>query len=60
MTSTERELQDRTTVRDDIEAALNPDEAEGFYRDPRECQGLGVLAPDLLLISPPTSRPKKG
>ncbi|ORT56003.1 hypothetical protein [Streptomyces sp. CB03238] len=62
MTSTEYELRDRTKVLDsDIEEALNPGEAEGFYRDTREC---GILALEAgagkLLLSPPTPRPKKG
>ncbi|MER7110558.1 hypothetical protein [Streptomyces sp. NPDC000229] len=62
MTSTERELRDRTKVLEsDIEKALNPGEAEGFYRDTREC---GILALEAgagkLLLSPPTPRPKKG
>lgn len=62
MTSTERELRGRTKVLEsDIEEVLNPGEAEGFYRDTREC---GILALEAgagkLLLSPPTPRPKKG
>ncbi|GAA2494046.1 hypothetical protein [Streptomyces gobitricini] len=62
MTSIEPELRDRTKVGEsEIEAALNPGEAEGFYRDTREC---GILALEAgagkLLLSPPTPRPKKG
>lgn len=61
MTSTERELRDRTPVRDDIEAALNTDEAEGVYRDTRECAALALQAgAGQVLLSPPTPRPKKG
>ncbi|MGC5346791.1 hypothetical protein ACPXCE_04425 [Streptomyces sp. DT24] len=44
----------------DIEAALNPGEAEGFYRDSRECAFLALFAGGgALLLSPPTPRPKK-
>ncbi|MER7110557.1 hypothetical protein [Streptomyces sp. NPDC000229] len=62
MTSTERELRDRTKVLDsDIEATLNPGEAQGFYRDTRECAALALEAgAGKLLLSPPTPRPKKG
>lgn len=62
MTSREHVVQNRTKVlATDIEAALNPVEAEGFYRDTREC---GILALEKgaghVLLSPPTPRPKKG
>ncbi|MBB1256412.1 hypothetical protein [Streptomyces alkaliterrae] len=42
----------------EVEAALNPGEAEGFYRDTRECLGL-LLVAGAALLSPPTPRPKK-
>ncbi|GAA2494040.1 hypothetical protein [Streptomyces gobitricini] len=62
MTSTERELRDRTRVADsDIEAVLNPGEAQGFYRDTRECAALALEAgAGKLLLAPPAPRPKKG
>ncbi|MDN3297562.1 hypothetical protein QWM81_26705 [Streptomyces ficellus] len=62
MTSTEPVVQDRTKVLDtDIESVLNPGEAEGFYRDSRECAVLALEAgAGKLLLSPPTPRPKKG
>ncbi|MFF8289423.1 hypothetical protein ACF068_09395 [Streptomyces sp. NPDC016309] len=62
MSSTERELQGRTKVLDsDIEKALNPGEAEGFYRDTRECGILALQAgAGQVLLAPPTPRPKKG
>lgn len=45
----------------DIEAALDPAEPDGVFRDSREC---GALALDggaiSLLLSPPTPRAKKG
>ncbi|MFF8831113.1 hypothetical protein [Streptomyces sp. NPDC015131] len=62
MTSTEFELRSRTTVQDtDIEAALDPGELQGFYRDTRECAALALQAGGgQLLLAPPTPRPKKG
>ena len=45
----------------DIEAALDPAETEGVYRDSRECAALAVVAGQgALLLSPPTPRPNKG
>ncbi|MCP9999087.1 hypothetical protein LUX34_31620 [Streptomyces werraensis] len=45
----------------DIEAALDPVEADGVYRDSRQCAGLALLSGGgKLLLSPPTPRPKKG
>lgn len=41
-----------------VEEALNPVEAEGFYRDTHECAAL-LLGGGALLLSPPTPRPKK-
>lgn len=43
----------------DVESLLNPAEADGTFRDTAEC-GAGLLLAALLLISPPTPRPKKG
>lgn len=62
MTSTERELRDRTKVSDsDIEEALNPGEVQGFYRDTRECAALALeKGAGHVLLSPPAPRPKKG
>ncbi|MEV3988581.1 hypothetical protein AB0J57_06700 [Streptomyces sp. NPDC049837] len=62
MTSTDQELRDRTRVLDnDIEEALNPGEAEGFYRDTRECAALALQGGKVqLLLAPPAPRPKKG
>lgn len=45
----------------DIEAALDPAETDGVYRDSRECAGLAVAGGGgFVLLSPPTPRPKKG
>jgi hypothetical protein len=45
----------------DIEAILDPAEADGVYRDSRQCAALAVFAGEgVLLLSPPTPRPKKG
>ena len=45
----------------DIEAALDPAETDGVYRDSRECAALAVAAGGgFALLSPPTPRPKKG
>ncbi|MFS8198003.1 hypothetical protein ACLVWQ_04885 [Streptomyces sp. CWNU-52B] len=44
----------------DLEAALNPIEAEGTFRDSRECLALALIGGQGgLLLSPPTPRPKK-
>ncbi|MFD3521406.1 hypothetical protein [Streptomyces sp. NPDC058653] len=44
----------------DMDAVLSPSEAEGTYRDSRECAQLALLAGGgALLLSPPTPRPKK-
>jgi hypothetical protein len=44
----------------DVEAALDPAEVEGTYRDTRECHLLSVSqGAGSLLLSPPTPRPKK-
>ncbi|MGH3309210.1 MAG: hypothetical protein ACRDP3_01245 [Streptomyces sp.] len=47
------------TMAADVESLLSPAEAEGIFRDTAECAG-GLLLAALLLISPPTPRPKKG
>ncbi|WP_327177431.1 hypothetical protein OG599_20520 [Streptomyces sp. NBC_01335] len=50
-----------TDLDQDLEAALNPGEVEGLYRDSRECAFLALIAGGgALLLSPPTPRPKKG
>lgn len=41
----------------EVEGLLDTAEPEGIYRDSRECVGALLLA-GLLLLSPPTSRPK--
>ncbi|GAB3644318.1 hypothetical protein [Streptomyces sparsus] len=55
--STARDLQ--KTLETDVEAALNPAEADGTFRDSRECAALLLIA-GAALLSPPTPRPKKG
>ncbi|MEV0777635.1 hypothetical protein ACIBLA_09120 [Streptomyces sp. NPDC050433] len=45
----------------DIDSVLSPSEAEGTYRDSRECAALALAAGGgAVLLSPPTPRPKKG
>jgi len=41
----------------EVEDLLGSAEPEGIYRDTRECTGILLLA-GLLLLSPPTPRPK--
>jgi hypothetical protein len=61
MPSTDKAFEDITGVRIDIEAALDPAEPDGVFRDSRECAALALLSADTkLLLSPPTPRPKKG
>lgn len=57
----EKVIEELTGVRSaDIEAALDPAEADGVYRDSRQCAALALLSADTkLLLSPPTPRPKK-
>ncbi|MEW1658619.1 MULTISPECIES: hypothetical protein [unclassified Streptomyces] len=43
----------------EVEGLLNPAEPDGVYRDTRECGG-GLLLLGLLLLAPPTPRPKTG
>lgn len=58
MFSADSRTQDLQSLETDIEAALNPAEAEGTFRDSRECAAL-LLIGGALLLSPPTPRPKK-
>ncbi|MGW0421424.1 hypothetical protein [Streptomyces sp. NPDC003015] len=62
MSSTEFQLEDLTEVPGtDVEAALDPVEADGYYRDSRQCAGIALMSSSSnLLLSPPTPRPKKG
>ncbi|GGY99773.1 hypothetical protein [Streptomyces poonensis] len=62
MTATENVITNVTGIQDaDIEAALDPVETDGVFRDSRECAALALLSADTkLLLSPPTPRPKKG
>lgn len=59
MSALEPVTRDLRSLETDVEAALNPTEAEGTYRDSRECAAL-LLIGGALLLSPPTPRPKKG
>ncbi|MGW0758550.1 hypothetical protein ACWD1Y_19105 [Streptomyces sp. NPDC002814] len=62
MPSTDKAFKEITGVPSiDIEAALDPAEPDGVFRDSRECAALALLSADTkLLLSPPTPRPKKG
>ncbi|WP_221350892.1 hypothetical protein [Streptomyces beigongshangae] len=54
-------LTDQSIDIQEVEAALDPIEADGSYRDSRQCAALALLdAKTQLLLSPPTPRPKKG
>ncbi|GAA2252554.1 hypothetical protein GCM10010145_20380 [Streptomyces ruber] len=59
--TTENVITEVTGVQDaDIEAALDPVETEGVFRDSRECAALALVeGTGKLLLSPPTPRPKK-
>ena len=46
-----------TTLAAEVEGLLDCAEPHGVFRDTREC-GAGLLLLGLLLISPPTPRPK--
>ncbi|MGD3106014.1 hypothetical protein [Streptomyces sp. YGL11-2] len=46
-----------TALTTEVEGLLSPEEPDGVFRDTREC-GDGLLLAALLLISPPTPRPK--
>ncbi|MFJ9613533.1 hypothetical protein [Streptomyces noursei] len=48
-----------TALASEVEGLLSPAEPDGIYRDSRECGG-GLLLAGLLLLSPPTPRPKSG
>ncbi|EGX56059.1 hypothetical protein SZN_29792 [Streptomyces zinciresistens K42] len=57
----DKAIKDTTGIRTDLEAALDPAEPDGVFRDSRECAALALLSADTkLLLSPPTPRPKKG
>ena len=58
MFSANPRTEDQKVLETDIEAALNPAEAEGTFRDSRECAVLLLLG-GALLLSPPTPQPKK-
>jgi hypothetical protein len=58
MFSAEPRTRDVKALEADVEAALNAPEAEGTYRDSRECAGLLLIA-GAALLSPPTPKPKK-
>jgi hypothetical protein len=62
MSATEFLLDDLTEVQGiDVEAALDPVEADGYYRDSRQCAALALTSSSSnILLSPPTPRPKKG
>jgi hypothetical protein len=61
MPSMDKATKDTTGVRTDLDAALDPAEPDGVFRDSRECAALALLSADTqLLLSPPTPRPKKG
>jgi hypothetical protein len=62
MPSTDKTVAELTGIRCvDMEAALDPAEPDGVYRDSRECAALALTSGTTsLLLSPPTPRPKKG
>ncbi|UQA96957.1 hypothetical protein [Streptomyces halobius] len=45
------------TLTTQVEGLIEPTEPDGVFRDTRECKS-GLLLLALLLISPPTPRPK--
>jgi hypothetical protein len=55
--ATERIATVETPLAAEVEELLEPAEPDGVFRDSRECSGSLLLAA-LLLISPPTPRPK--
>ncbi|MET9506571.1 hypothetical protein ACFYO5_21150 [Streptomyces sp. NPDC006259] len=61
MASTENRIDELTGLRaDELEAVLDPAEADGIFRDSRECGTLALNSGSgTLLLSPPTPRPKK-
>ncbi|WP_189299882.1 hypothetical protein [Streptomyces albospinus] len=46
-----------TALATEVEGLLSPEEPDGVFRDTRKCVD-GLLALGLILISPPTPRPK--
>ncbi|WP_432118751.1 hypothetical protein [Streptomyces sp. bgisy032] len=62
MPSNEKVTEELTGVQSvGIEAALDPAELDGVYRDSRACAALALAhSTSKLLLSPPTPRPKKG
>ncbi|MFD0312959.1 hypothetical protein [Streptomyces flavalbus] len=62
MTYTEHITEETTGIdTTELEAALDPAEADGVFRDSRECAALALQSgSNSLLLSPPTPRPKKG
>ncbi|GHD41907.1 hypothetical protein [Streptomyces galbus] len=60
MASVEKTVEE-VRIRDvDLEAVLDPAEADGVFRDSRECAALALIQGEgSLLLSPPTPRPKK-
>ncbi|ARF54017.1 hypothetical protein [Streptomyces gilvosporeus] len=46
-----------TALAAEVEGLLEPAEPDGVFRDTRECAG-GLVLAGLLLVSPPTPRPK--
>ncbi|MFD4576459.1 hypothetical protein ACFWNK_30010 [Streptomyces sp. NPDC058417] len=62
MASAEHLTDELTGIKDvDLDAALDPAEADGVFRDSRECAALALaIGGGALLLSPPTPRPKKG
>ncbi|CAM5304269.1 hypothetical protein [Streptomyces fumanus] len=62
MPSKETVMEEVARIQDiDVDAALDPAEAEGVYRDSRQCAALALAGGQGgVLLSPPTPRPKKG
>ncbi|MFF7234522.1 hypothetical protein [Streptomyces sioyaensis] len=57
MTADPAGLVETATLSAEVEGLLDPTEADSTFRDTRECQS-GLLLYALLLVSPPTPRPK--
>ncbi|GAA4788855.1 hypothetical protein [Streptomyces ziwulingensis] len=62
MPSTDKVIEETTRIQSiDVDAALDPVEADGVFRDSRECAALALAGGQGgVLLSPPTPRPKKG
>jgi len=61
MASPENILDEGLVLDIEVEAALDPAEPDGVYRDSRQCAALALSSGTTnLLLSPPTPRPKKG